>query len=242
VHYAYHLSFSLLSRTLSDRTSQAIALGFKPGSSREKPTQACGIHARALEGFTMNTNNISHSFPATDFGPLFQASDEESACVKCHGRGNFIGYTGRVVGKCFACDGSGLSAAAPKSGAAIDVSAISTAFTAAHENGIKTPKLRLSDFIFSRAPDHGRNSGAIYVKNKISGEYLGKVSKNQFHPVSACDDTTRDRIIEAAANPAESAKAYGMRTGTCSCCGRELTNGLSIDLGIGPICRDKYGW
>ena len=29
-------------------------------------------------------------------------------CIKCHGRGNFIGFTGRVVGKCFACEGTGL--------------------------------------------------------------------------------------------------------------------------------------
>jgi hypothetical protein len=36
--------------------------------------------------------------------------------------------------------------------------------------------------------------------------------------------------------------AYGKRTGACSCCGRELTNGESIDRGIGPICAEKYGW
>ena len=32
----------------------------------------------------------------------------------------------------------------------------------------------------------------------------------------------------------------GQETGTCSCCGRTLTNELSISLGIGPICRE--GW
>ena len=31
-------------------------------------------------------------------------------------------------------------------------------------------------------------------------------------------------------------------TGACSCCGRELTNQVSIDRGIGPICAVKFGW
>ena len=33
-------------------------------------------------------------------------------CSKCGGRGKFIGYTGRVIGPCFACDGTGLTRAA----------------------------------------------------------------------------------------------------------------------------------
>lgn len=95
-------------------------------------------------------------------------------------------------------------------------------------------------FVFSRAPDTGRNAGAIYVKE--NGEYLGKVTADQFYPTFSCDDTTRDRIITAAADPHTAAKAYGMRVGVCSCCNRELTNGISIELGIGPICREKFGW
>jgi hypothetical protein len=194
-------------------------------------------------------------------------------CTKCHGRGNFVSRAGRVVGKCFTCNGTGVAAiAAPaKDGdcakcfgsgewrpgrscfacngtgqditcEAINVDAISQSFASARDHGIKAPKLRLGTFIFSRAPDAGVNAGSIYVKQRAGGEYLGKISAGHFKPSMACDGPTQGRVIEAAANPHDSAKAYGMRTGQCSCCGRELTNGISIELGIGPICRDKFGW
>lgn len=200
---------------------------------------------------------------------------EKVLCGSCNGTGKFIGRTGRVVGNCFACTGSGVSVHAgivikaddctkcagtgnwrpgrpcfacngkgktkvAPVGTDIDVSAISTAFEAARANQIKSPKLRLDTFTFSRAPDHGKNPGSIYVKD--SGDYIGKVLGNKFLPTQACDASTAARVIAVAADPHKAAKAYGTKTGSCSCCGRELTNGISVKLGIGPICRDKYGW
>lgn len=180
-----------------------------------------------------------------DVGAPVVAGDVSAVlCRKCNGRGNFIGYSGRVVGKCFTCEGTGLSAAAAgraPEGAAINVIAIATAFAAAHASKIKSPKLRLEGFVFSRAPDHGANAGSIYVK-ATDGEYLGKVTDGRFRAVRTCDDPTSARVIEAAADPHKAAKAYGLKTGSCSCCGRELTNKESIDLGIGPICKEKFGW
>jgi len=38
----------------------------------------------------------------------------------------------------------------------------------------------------------------------------------------------------------EQAKEYGIRTHTCGCCGRTLTNPDSIEMGIGPICASKH--
>lgn len=209
----------------------------------------------------------------TGADPVAKADVTAILCGKCNGRGNFVGYTGRIVGKCFACAGTGLAPAAgvtlqpgdcvkcAGSGAyspgrpcfacngtgkeqapeAITITAIVDAFAAARTNGIKSPKLRLDAFIFSRAPDAGKNAGAIYVKSK-DGEYLGKVAEGQFRPTMACDAPMTARVIEVAADPHKAAKAYGAKTGECSCCGRELTNAESVELGIGPICRDKYGW
>ncbi len=164
-------------------------------------------------------------------------------CGKCKGRGNFIGYTGRIVGKCFACDGSGVAKGAfgdRPVGEAIDVSKIATAFSVAFGNGIKRPKLRLGDFHFSRAPDTGRNAGSIYVKQR--DEYLGKVTAGRFLPIRECGTDRAAQVIAVASDPAAAAKAFGQRTGSCSCCGRELTNKESIDLGIGPICAENFGW
>lgn len=197
-------------------------------------------------------------------------------CEKCKGRGNFVGYSGRIVGKCFACGGTGVartvgvtlkaddctkcaasgeySPGRPcfacdgtgklnggRTTAAISVDAIIVAFATAQQKGIKAPKLRLAGFTFSRAPDTGRNAGSIYVKH-TAGNYLGKVTAGSFHPSRECDDPMRTAIVAAAADPHAAAKAFGLKTGTCSCCGRELTNGESIELGIGPICRERYGW
>lgn len=162
-------------------------------------------------------------------------------CRKCKGGGKFIGYSGRAVGDCFTCNGTGFVIPEKRTdGAAVDVSKIEVSFAAAMQNGIKRPKLRLGSFMFSRAPDTGKNAGSIYVKE---GEaYLGKITGGEFLPTRECGDERKANVVTVAADPAGAAKAYGMRTGSCSCCGRALTNGASIDLGIGPICAEKYGW
>ena len=38
----------------------------------------------------------------------------------------------------------------------------------------------------------------------------------------------------------DEAKTYGRRTGTCCCCGATLTNAVSIEAGIGPICAQGF--
>jgi hypothetical protein len=162
-------------------------------------------------------------------------------CRKCKGGGKFISYSGRAVGNCFTCNGTGFVIPEKRTdGAAIDVSKIEASFATALQNRIKRPKLRLASFMFTRAPDTGKNAGSIYVKE---GEaYLGKVTGGEFLPTRECGDERKAKVVAVASDPATAAKAYGLRTGSCSCCGRELTNGVSIDLGIGPICAEKYGW
>lgn len=122
----------------------------------------------------------------------------------------------------------------------VDVSKIEIAFAKAQENDIATPKMNLGKFRFSLAPAHGKNAGAIYVKEGFT--YLGKIKGGKFYKVSECDDETEAEVINVASNPHEAAKAYGDRTGRCSCCGHKLTNHASIDAMIGPICAQKYGW
>lgn len=120
------------------------------------------------------------------------------------------------------------------------INQVKAAFDAAIASGIKRPKLRLEDFVLSPAKADGKNAGALYVKSGY--DYLGKIADGQFYPVKACNDTMREAIVAACSSPLEAAVAYGKKTGVCACCGRELTNKESIELGIGPICRDKWGW
>jgi hypothetical protein len=124
----------------------------------------------------------------------------------------------------------------------VDISAVERMLS----NGKRTlqnPKVRLLGandqvFVLSLAPAYGKNAGAIYVK---SGEdYLGKIFGGKFIRAGACSMLQESDLVAACCNPEESAVAYGRAYGNCSCCGRELTNALSIELGIGPICREKF--
>jgi hypothetical protein len=120
----------------------------------------------------------------------------------------------------------------------VDVSEMLAAMARAREGGISAPVLRLGDFSFAMAPAGGVNPGAVYVKRGRA--YLGKIVAGRFRPVAGCDLETAFAILAAAVRPLAAAVAYGRATGRCSCCGRPLTNDVSIRLGIGPICRGRY--
>lgn len=124
----------------------------------------------------------------------------------------------------------------------ISVAAIEAKFATAFANLIKQPRLRLDTFTF-KAVIKGANAGGIYV-TEGKGEdaaYLGKVIGGKFLPSRDCSEDQKTRIMAAASNPDEAAKAYGQRTGNCCICGRELTAEQSIERFIGPICAGNYG-
>jgi len=127
-------------------------------------------------------------------------------------------------------------AAAPE----ISLDSVEEAFQRAMEAGIKRPKLNLDVFRFSPAPATGNNAGAIYVKE--GEQYLGKVMGGKFLRARDCSDDQQSKIQEVAADPKGAAIAYGKRFGACAICRRELSNAASIELGIGPICAEKFGW
>lgn len=127
------------------------------------------------------------------------------------------------------------------SAATIDVSKIKGALDVAKANSVKWPKLRFAGFTFSRAGDASKNPGAVYVTTDAD-TYLGKILGGRFTRSRDCSAELEEKLLYAAANPEEAAKVYGLQTGICSCCGRELTNPASIERGIGPICAGKFGW
>lgn len=122
----------------------------------------------------------------------------------------------------------------------VSIEAIETAFINAKGAGIKFPKLRLDTFVFSPAPDTGKNAGAIYIKE--DGVYLGKVAGGKLFPVRECSAQAADRIVAVASDPAAAAIAYGKKFGACSVCNRELSDPVSVDRGIGPVCAEKFGF
>jgi hypothetical protein len=128
---------------------------------------------------------------------------------------------------------------------------IQTMFKQAKAKGLKKPRIKLKSngrkIILSLAPDSGNNKDHIYVKiNDGNGEgdiYSGKVTPaGEFKPVDGCPEGVAEYLQQFANDPLQAIIAYGRETGECSCCGRELTNHVSIELGIGPICRERFGF
>ena len=109
------------------------------------------------------------------------------------------------------------------------------------------PILRAEGLRISEAKESSRNAGCLYVTDAEGHwedrEYLGKITPaGEFVRSKDCTDEQAAAVESVAMNPLEAALNYGRVTGQCSCCGRELTNHKSVEDGIGPICRDKWGF
>jgi hypothetical protein len=121
----------------------------------------------------------------------------------------------------------------------VDVSAIERLFATARASGLKRPVFRAAGIEISQAPATGINAGALYVK--AGGTYQGKVANGAFLQVRAALASTSAAVLAIAADPLGQATMHGKLTGSCSCCGRELTDPVSVANGIGPICARKWG-
>lgn len=120
---------------------------------------------------------------------------------------------------------------------------IINAIESAKDRGLKRITMRFSDFIVKPS----KYAGKMYIFSHdkeinqwggLSNIYLGWITTSS---TNLGDVDLIKAVQSAAANPLAAAKMYGQNTGSCSCCGRQLTNALSIELGIGPICREKFG-
>ena len=126
--------------------------------------------------------------------------------------------------------------------AELDMTSVKEKLDTAFASGIKNPILRLESFKINRAKDESKNPGHLYVKSN-DGDYLGKVSpEGHFYKSYDATDNHVAAILEVGKDVLAAAVAYGKRTGSCSCCGKELTNPESIELGIGPICIQNWGF
>jgi hypothetical protein len=125
-----------------------------------------------------------------------------------------------------------------------EMEALFQPFRAAVSRGMKRMKMRFDGIALSP----NRDLSALWVTSLTETEdgaygpkpkYLGKVTLSG--PDSRLSDDIQAAILEVAKDPLTAAIRHGKETGECSCCGRELTNQESIRLGIGPICREKFG-
>jgi len=123
----------------------------------------------------------------------------------------------------------------------IDATRIEAAFQRAREAGKIKLGLHYDGVYFG--PKRG-DASILYVKasKEFEATYYGKIEGGRFFPSRNCTPEITAKIVVIAADPAAAAMASGKDTGICCCCGLKLENDLSVQLGIGPICRGKWGF
>ena len=62
-----------------------------------------------------------------------------------------------------------------------------------------------------------------------------------FHPTFYAARETAEELLAIDEDPVGKAREHGRLTGQCSICGRRLTDPVSVERGIGPICIDRWG-
>lgn len=119
----------------------------------------------------------------------------------------------------------------------IDTTKIVEAFQVARNSGLRKAVLHFPGL----ALVDGKKG--IYVKAAADYEatYYGKIT-DRFLPSRECSPEIVARLQVIAADPLAAARTTGIETGVCVCCGAELTNPESVQLGIGPICRGRWGF
>ena len=119
---------------------------------------------------------------------------------------------------------------------------LTAAFASALRSGLKNPAMEVGGLCFKPAKASSANAGAIYVTagRAFGAEYFGKLAGGRFIP-SRAGEAQREAVAAVMADPLGQAVLHGKQTGRCSCCGRELENAESVELGIGPVCRRKWG-
>lgn len=214
---------------------------------------------RAAARKSAENRKVSQAAATTSSAQAWAAANPAAAEWLASNNGNFAASLSQSLAKygsltdnqlaavlrCAAADIDRKAAAEQRVAAAptLEIGKIEQAFQTAKDKGIKRPKMRLDSFVFSPAPDNGKNAGAIYVKAKDDeGTYLGKIMQGKFLSSRDCGQERESAVLAAAANPEAAAVAYGRRFGACSLCGRTLTVGESIDRGIGPICAQTFGF
>jgi hypothetical protein len=113
-------------------------------------------------------------------------------------------------------------------------------FTGLADKGFKKPTLRSEHLKYKLAPATGNNPGAVYITDNY-GTYLGKLKHGNISLLQSSREVVAE-IVDTMENPKEAAVKYGRKTGQCAICGRPLDNKLSVALGIGPICNERFGW
>lgn len=123
---------------------------------------------------------------------------------------------------------------------ALNVQPMLDCFAAARRSGMKsTPKMHIDGFTFKQSKD----GTAVHVTENMMGfdEYLGTIGSGIFRKAPKCTEQQKQGILAACADPLKAVLAFGKKFGRCSLCNRPLSDPISLERGVGPICAVKFG-
>jgi hypothetical protein len=82
------------------------------------------------------------------------------------------------------------------------------------------------------------NKGHVYVTN-LTGVYYGKLAPTGHFRPNTNEGWVLAELAKISADPIGTAIEYGQETGICACCGRGLSDPISVYGGIGPVCLGR---
>jgi hypothetical protein len=104
----------------------------------------------------------------------------------------------------------------------------------------QTEKIHITYFAEKVDNIRKRNDNVLTVKNASTGQTLMRLSRDG---IVIPEKNARQIVpvlqvfIRFSKDTKKAILNYGLETGECSICGRELTDSTSIRIGVGPICR-----
>lgn len=123
---------------------------------------------------------------------------------------------------------------------AVNADALEAAFASAAKTN-KRVALWIGSVRIAPAKPGSKWEGSLYVVDRGSDSYLGRVTAGKFVP--SRDGSAREaEMLSILADPKAAAVKHGKLTGACAVCNRTLTDAVSVAAGIGPICATKMGW
>jgi hypothetical protein len=124
---------------------------------------------------------------------------------------------------------------------ALALDGLTNVLRSAMGNGLKRPSLALQSDAGEITVKPGRQ-GVFWVT--LNGELRGKIEasgKASLWKLGNAQEAVEKALMFATLQPLQALQQFGKITGRCSCCRRTLTDAKSIELGIGPICKAKFG-